>query len=139
MQKDSISRCFLPYFFQILIFRVNSVVKGQKMAQNDKFFCLTHSISQETYITYIIWFLVHKCKMITPPNTCFVFSEFSFSGLLGGKKSKKWPKMTKNPVCLALYLWNCTSYDHGFQYTCVKWWYLQLFFKFFQNSGFSGY
>ena len=35
VKKDNISRCF-SHFFQVLIFRVNSGVKGQKMAQNDK-------------------------------------------------------------------------------------------------------
>ena len=36
-----------------------------------------------------------------------------------GVKGKKWPKMTKQ-ICLTLYLRNCTSYDCGFWYTCVK-------------------
>ena len=41
---------------------------------------------------------------------------------------------------LTLYLRNCTSYDCGFWYTCVKWWYpQQYFFSFFQNSDFSGF
>ena len=35
-------------------------------------------------------------------------------------------------VCHTSYLRNCTSYDHNFWYTYVKWWYLQdLFFIFF--------
>ena len=35
------------------------------------------------------------------------------------------------------YFRNCTSYNCGFWYTCVKWWYLQQFFvNFFQNSDF---
>ena len=38
-------------------------------------------------------------------------------------------------VCLSLhcsqYLKNCTSCDHNFCYTYVKWWYLQVFFSFF--------
>ena len=38
------------HFFKILIFWVVRVVKGKKMAQNDKKFCLSHSISQEPYI-----------------------------------------------------------------------------------------
>ena len=33
--------------------------------------------------------------------------------------------MTKNYVCFTLYLRNRTSYDCGFWYTFVKWWYLQ--------------
>ena len=35
------------HFFQVLIFGVGSGVKGQKMAQNDKKLCLSHSISQK--------------------------------------------------------------------------------------------
>ena len=35
------------------------------------------------------------------------------------------------------YLRNFTSYDCGFCYTCVRWWYAQhFFFSFFQNSDF---
>ena len=51
VEKDNISRHlkFLS-LFQILIFMVSSGVKGQKMPQNDKKLCLSHSISQEAYI-----------------------------------------------------------------------------------------
>ena len=45
--------------------------------------------------------------------------------------------MTKNYVRHALYLRNLT-YDYHLWYTCVKWWYPQLFFSFFQNFDFSG-
>ena len=31
----------------------------------------------------------------------------------------------------APYLRNCTSFNHNFWYTCVKWWYLRAFFSFF--------
>ena len=97
------------------------------MAQN--------SISQEAYIIWL-WFLVHMCKVMTSQNVFFSVLKFSFSWLLGWFKGKKWPKMTKNSVCLTPYLRNCTSYDCGFWYTSVKWWYLQLSFIFFQNSDF---
>ena len=54
-----------------------------------------------------------------------------------GEKDKKWPKTTAT-ICLTPYLRNCTSYDCGFWYTCVKAWYLQqFFFPFFQNSDFQ--
>ena len=46
--------------------------------------------------------------------------------------------MTKNSVCRAPYLWKHTSYDCHLWYTSVKWWYLLVFFSFFQNFGFSG-
>ena len=34
-------------------------------------------------------------------------------------------------VCRAPYLRNQTSSNHNVRYTCVKWWYLQVFFSFF--------
>ena len=46
--------------FKILIFWVFKWLKGQKMAQNDKIFRLSHSISQEPYIIWL-WFLLHMC------------------------------------------------------------------------------
>ena len=33
-----------------------------------------------------------------------------------------------NYICHATYLRNNIVYDHGFWYTCVKWWYVQGFF-----------
>ena len=51
--------------------------KGQKVAQNDKIFCLSHSASQEPYIIWL-WFLVHMCKIF------FIFSEVWFLRFLGG-------------------------------------------------------
>ena len=41
-----ISSCFF-HFFKMLIFQVIREVKGQKMVQNDKIFCLCHSIFEE--------------------------------------------------------------------------------------------
>ena len=65
----------------------------------------------------------------------FFFLKFSFFRLLGGKRGKKWPKMTKNYVWCTSYLRNHISYDCHLWYTSVKWWwcYLQVFFSFFQN------
>ena len=91
-------------FFQILIFRVVSGVKGQKLAQNDKNFCLSHSISQEAYIIWS-WFLVHMCKMMTSPYAFFIFQNFDFVGCKRAKNVSKWQKM----ICLTPYLRNHTS------------------------------
>ena len=57
-------------------------------------------------------------------------------GIMGIWKGKKWPKITKHFVCLTSYLRNHISYDCDLWYTCVKWWYLQHFFSFFQNFDF---
>ena len=66
----------------------------------------------------------------------FFFSKFWGWGVKG-------QKMTQNDkMILTPYLWNCSSYDCGFWYTCVNWWYLQqffIFFSFFQNYDFSGF
>ena len=77
-----------------------------------------------------------ECKMI-PPVDFFIFAKIWFFEL-GGSKGKKLSKMTKKS-CLTLYLRNCTTYDCGFWYTCVKWWYIQLFFHFFKILTFLGF
>ena len=89
---------------------------------------------------HFIVFLLHKFKMMTSPDTFFIFSKFCFSGLLGGR-GLKGQKMAQNDkkLCFTPYLRNCTSYDCGFWYRYVKWWYLQQFFSFFQKSDFSGF
>ena len=102
-----------------MIFRTVTGVKGQKMAQHDKKFCLSHFISQ---IPCIIWlsFMVYMCNNdISWKNpvlrnnsihisgtiihhTIFIISKFHFffffwfSGLLGGKMAKNGPKWQKN-------------------------------------------
>ena len=105
--------------------------------------CLVHSICEWAYIIWLC-FLLHKFKIMTHPDAFFIFSKLWFSGLLGwwGWKGNKWIKMVKK-LCLTPYLMNCTSYDYGCWYTCVKWWYVQDFFFFFfffhifNLSGFS--
>ena len=74
------------------------------MAWNDKKLCLSHSISE---YTYIIWscFLLHKFKMMTSPDVFFNFSKFWLSGLLGAegvKRAIKWPKVTKGSVSFCI-------------------------------------
>ena len=57
-------------FLKILIFWLLTV---QKTVQNDKKFCLLHSISQEPNIIWL-WFMVHMCKMII--SVIFFFFHF---------------------------------------------------------------
>ena len=67
------------HFSKILIFQVVSGVKGQKMAQNDKKFCLSHFILQEPYIIWLS-FMVHLCKMMISPGLLSFFQNFDFLG-----------------------------------------------------------
>ena len=79
------------------------VVKQQKMAQNDKMFCLLCLVSG----IIIIWslFMIHTCKQVISLGIFY-------------------------SVCL--YRRNHTSEDCNFWYTWVKWWYLQHFFYSFK-------
>ena len=76
-------------------------MEGQRMAQNDKKLCPQCLISQEPYIIWIL-LMLHMCKRIIYP-VFYIFQNLIFgigSGVKGQKKGKKWPKMTKNYVCL---------------------------------------
>ena len=85
------------FFFYIFIFWAVMWVKGQKIAQNEKWqLYLSCNLSQEQYSLWS-WLLVHLCKMIICPGFFFIFS---FFGLLWGKKGKKWHKMPKKKKCL---------------------------------------
>ena len=109
VENDDISRCFV-YFFKILIFLVGRGVKLQEMAQNDKKFCLSHSVSQELYLIWL-WFLVHLCKMMIFPAIFFIFLKFWFLGFLGVRRIKG-QKMTHSYQfqSVTLYMWR--TVDH---------------------------
>ena len=127
VQNDNISRCFFQ-FFRISIFQVVRWLKGQKMVQNDKKFCLLHFISHELYIMWLS-FIVCIRKIIISSGVLLIFPKFWFSGSIGRWNSKKRSRMTKNSVCYAPYLRNHTSCDCHFWCKCVKLWYLQIFFS----------
>ena len=76
-------------FFSILKFWFSGLsgLKGQKMAQNDKNSCLSHSVSQEPYIIWL-WFLVNMCKMMISPANFFIFQSFDFGVYIGVKGQK---------------------------------------------------
>ena len=88
------------------------VVKEQKIAQNDKKFCLSHFVSQEPYIIWL-WVLVHMCKMIISRANFFIFQTFDFKVFRGIKRAKNDMKLPI-PVCFTLYLRNCRSYHQEF-------------------------
>ena len=80
-----IMRCAPPSthmcnFFKILILCVVRGGKGQKMAQNDKSFSLSHTVSQKPHIKWL-WFLVHRFIMMISPAIFY------------GEKRKKWPRI----------------------------------------------
>ena len=85
------------------------------MYQNDKTFCLSHSVSQEPYIIWL-WFLMHMCKIMISPANFFVFQNWAKNDLI-----------LPISVCFALYLRNYRLYHQDFDndiYRC-----LSLFFK----------
>ena len=93
MYKRIISPSSFFVLFKILIF---VIIRGRgkraKMVQNDRNFCLSHSVSQEPHIIWL-WFLVHLCKMMIPLANFFIFQNFDL-GLLVRVKGKKWTKIT---------------------------------------------
>ena len=100
--------------------------------------CLSHCISQDARITRF-WFLVHMCKIMTSPDFFFHFLKILIFWIVRGVKVKN--GQNDKEWCPFFYVytsmvWNCTSYDCAFWYTCVKLWYLQQVFTFFQNFDF---
>ena len=75
------------HFFKILIFWFVSWIKGQKMTQNDKHFCLLRLISQESL------FIVHmrKRKYLLHFFQFLIFG--ANSGVKGQKNDPKWQKI----------------------------------------------
>ena len=73
-------------------------LKGQKMTQHDKTFCLSHSVYQEPYI---IW---HTCVKWWYLQQSFWFFKILIFGVLGvGKRVKNDPKWQKVlPVSLSI-------------------------------------
>ena len=79
-----------------------------------------HLSSQEPCIIWLS-FLVLMNKMIISQGVFFIFILVLVSWAATGVKGQKIMSLTP-------YLRNCTSYDYGFWYTCVKWSYLRQFF-----------
>ena len=97
------------------------VVKGQKIVQNDKKFCLSHYMFQELYIIWL-WFMVHIYKMMVSPAIFLILQNFDFWGFQVGKRAKNDLKLLIS-VCFALYLRNCSSYHQDFDnniYRCFS-------------------
>ena len=80
-------------------------------------------------------FLLHKFKIMTSPDAFFHFLKILVFSVVSkwGVRREEWGWWK---FFLALHLRNCISYDCDFWYTCVKWWYLLLFFHFFKSLTF---
>ena len=119
-----ISLSFMVHMYKMIIslgtfsiFQIFDFPEGQKMAQNNKKFSLSHSVSQELYIIWL-WFLVHMCKMIICRNFFIFFQNFDFLGFYGSERVKNDLKLPIS-VCPGLYLMKCRSYHQNFWYTDV--------------------
>ena len=89
-------------------------LKGQKMAQNDKTFCLSHSVSQEPYIIWLffgthVYQIVHMCTDDYDYISSNFFSFLEIS-IFGAKNDLKLPIS----VFFALYLRSCRPYHQDF-------------------------
>ena len=115
--KMIISAGFSFNFFKILIFWFVSGIKGQKMAQNDKNFCLLCLISQESLFIVYMW----KRKYL------LIFFQFLIFGANSGVKGQK---TTQNDRKLC----GCT---HILVHMCKM--ISPAIFSFFQNSDFSDF
>ena len=86
----------------------------------------TISYNHDFWYTSVKWWYLQAFFFL------FLFLNFYFLGCKGGKSEKSLPKLKNNNyIRHTPYLRNSIVYDHGFWYTCIKWWYLQLFFSFF--------
>ena len=97
------------YFLKVLILWVVSGVKRQKISQNEKNFCLSHSLSEESFFI-IFSFIVDMCKMIKSQGIFFILLIFKILifRVVRGVKGEKKAKMTKKYVSLTPYLRNRT-------------------------------
>ena len=87
--KMIISAGFSFHFFKILIFWFVSGIKGQKIVQNDKNFCVLLLISQESL------FIVHMWKR---KYLLIFFFQFLIFGVNSGVKGQKKTQTVKNCV-----------------------------------------
>ena len=114
-------------FFPNFDFQVVSEVKGQKMAQNDKkYVCCTPYCMKHTSYDCDFWYTCVKWWQIF-----FNFFKIFILWLVRGVKGKEMAQNGKK-ISVTPYLRSRTSYNSGFWYTCVKWWYLQQFFSIFR-------
>ena len=127
------------------------------MKNND--ICHAPYLRNSTTYDHVFWYTCVKWYLQVYFFSFFIFLVFLFFGLFlavllsvflyfsffvcwgggggggggGGKKAIIVKMKNNNYICHALHLRNSIAYDHNFWYTCVKWWYLQVFFPLFWN------
>ena len=99
--------------------------RRQKKAQSDKKPCCALYLMNHTSYGLQLWY---TCKKRISPFF-YIFSKFL--GSVVWWKAKNGLQMTKIYFCHTPYLRKLTSFYHGFCYTCVKRWHLQIVFSFF--------
>ena len=119
--KRIISRCSSTFFFQIFIFGVNSGVKGQK--NGSKWRKKLSVVLLSGSIHHMIVIFGTHVKVMTSPDALIKILIFRVVRGRGKGKAKNCPKWQKIRF-LTPYIRNYTSYNCGFWYTYVKWWYL---------------
>ena len=128
------------FFFFTFFPNVNSGAKEQKMAWNDNYVCCTPYLSNHTSHDHVFCYTSLKWWHLQIFFSFFLILVFLIvrgrEGEGGGNRTENGPKWEK---ILSLYLRNCTTYDCVFWNSCVKWWYHQQFFPFFQKSDFLGF
>ena len=123
---------FVKWWYLHMLFPVSqNFEKEQKMVQNDKTLCLSHSMSQEPYIIWLS-FMIHMRKMVISAGIFFIFSKFWFFGSIEGVKGQKIAQNDKK-LCLSHsvsqepYMIYC-----DFWFTCVKWCCLEQIVSYFR-------
>ena len=74
------------------------------------------------WYTYVKWWYLQGVFF----NFFLILIFWAVRGVKGQKVAQK--MKNNNYICHVLYLRNSVAYDHDFWFTCVKWWYLQVFF-----------
>ena len=94
LNDNNTSRCYF-HVLKILIFWVHRGVKGQKMVQNDKKFCLSRSISSEP----TSYDFHSRCTCNISPGIFFlIFQNFDFQGCQGVERTKM--AQSNKKICL---------------------------------------
>ena len=82
------------------------------MAQNDKKLCLSHFISQESFIIWMSFMVVHLCEMMISVGIFFVFFKFLIFWVARGVKRQKMVQNEKK-CCL---LYSISQYLHIYSF-----------------------